>query len=107
MTFSFFANRHVVFKTEKSHKFQVINFIIVTMFGLYVIQTIVIYFLTTIWTWPLELAYNVVTLVGLDAIFSEQFVIINGAKVVATIFTIVWNYIMYKKVVFNEEQKPD
>jgi hypothetical protein len=57
--------------------------------------------LTEFWQFPLNLAYDIVGVFGLDKIFSQSFVINNGAKVIATLFSLTWNYLMYKKVVFR------
>lgn len=104
MTFSFFANRHIVFKSQNKSKTQALKFVAITVFGLYVIQTSVIYFLTEVWHWPLDVAYEIIQAIGLGGVFSHEFVVVNGAKVIATIFTLVWNYTLYKKVVFNDQK---
>lgn len=102
MTFSFFANKSFVFGNRSRRVWvQAALFLVITAFGLYVIQNAVIYTLTELWHYPLSLAYDVVTFLGLDRIFSETFVVNNGAKVIATLFSMTWNYIMYKKVVFK------
>lgn len=102
MTFSFFANKTFVFKNKSNDYIrQVVLFLLVTAFGLYVIQNAVIFFLTESWLWPLEFAYSIVSFIKLDVIFSQDFVVNNGAKVIATLFSMTWNYIMYKKVVFK------
>ncbi len=103
MTFSFFANRTFVFgNNSKNVARQAILFLLITAFGLYIVQNVVIYGLTDIWHFPLALAYDIVGVFGLDRVFSESFVIDNGAKVIATLFSMTWNYIMYKKVVFKK-----
>ncbi len=101
MIFSYFANQRYVFKSEERSLYQAGLFFVVTAFGLWVIQNGVIYLLTQVWTGPLNLAVNVVHSIGLGGLFSNDFVIKNGAKVVATIASLTWNYLMYKKVVFK------
>lgn len=102
MTFSFFANRQLVFKPSgKSYFRQATLFLIVTAFGLYVLQNGIIYGLTELWTWPLDLAYLLVENLGLGGVFSLDFVYTNGAKAAATLVSLVWNFILYKKVVFK------
>jgi putative flippase GtrA len=109
MTFSFFANRHFVFKSgQKQDVFQqAIEFFPITAFGLYVIQGGIIYFFENIWRYPVELGINlaewlnIIGTAGIDA----QFVETNGVKLVATAASLVWNYLMYKKVVFKDKVK--
>lgn len=103
MTFSFFANRSFVFGNKsKNVVIQALLFLVITAFGLYIVQNVVIFSLTELWRWPLSVAYDIVGVFGLDRIFSEAFVINNGAKAIATLFSMTWNYIMYKKVVFKK-----
>ncbi len=103
MVFSFFANKRVVFKQEHGNPLmQAVLFFAVTGFGLWVLQSGIIYVLTVAWVSPLKLAYSIVKAIGLGGIFSEAFVIKNGAKVFATLVSLTWNYIAYKKVVFKK-----
>lgn len=103
MAFSFFANKRVVFKEEHGNPVtQALLFIAVTGFGLWVLQSGIIYILTVAWVSPLKLAYAIVKAIGLGGVFSEAFVIKNGAKVFATLVSLTWNYIAYKKVVFKK-----
>ncbi len=102
MVFSFFANKSLVFKNRKGNlAIQVLSFFIVTAFGLYILQTGVIKLLTEVWLGPVNLAVAIVHLVGLSKIFSDSFVIKNSAKVAATVVSLVWNYLLYKRVVFK------
>lgn len=103
MTFSFFANKTFVFGNKsRNTAVQALIFLLVTAFGLYILQNIVIFSLTEVWRWPLKFAYDIVGIFGLDRILSESFVIDNGAKAIATLFSMTWNYLMYKKVVFKK-----
>lgn len=103
MSFSFVANKSWVFRAKQGNLLKQAGlFLLVTAFGLYIIQNLVIYFLTEVWLSPLMLGYDLVGVFGLDGVFSQQFVIDNGAKAVATLFSLVWNYALYKKVVFKK-----
>jgi putative flippase GtrA len=105
MTFSFFANRHFVFKggQKKDIVQQAIEFFPITAFGVIVVQGVIIYFFENIWRYPVELGVgfaewaNIIGTAGIDA----QFVETNGVKLAATFASLVWNYLMYKKVVFK------
>ncbi len=101
MIFSFFANKQVVFKHHQGSWWrQVIVFYLVTAFGLYALQNGIMALLTDIWPQPIGLAVAVVHMLGLGPVFSDAFVRANTAKVIGTLASLTWNYIMYKKVVF-------
>lgn len=103
MIFSFFANQRYVFQAQgKSVLRQALVFFPVTAVGLYVIQNGVIYFLTKTWTAPLDLGLSLAHAIGVSHILSDEFLFKNGAKAAATILSLCWNYIMYKKVVFRQ-----
>jgi len=100
MVFSFFANKHVVFKKTGGTVWkQVLAFWVVTAFGLYVLQTGTIWFLTEVWTYPLLVGLDFAHLAGIQG--HDPFLVKNGAKAIATCVSLIWNYIMYKKVVFK------
>ena len=76
--FSFFANRNFTFSANSGNiKKQMTLFIIVTLFGLWVIQPIII-----------SLMSNLL-----------------GGKIIATAVTLVWNYLFYSRLVFKKEAK--
>ncbi|MCA9348601.1 GtrA family protein [Candidatus Saccharibacteria bacterium] len=100
MIFSFRANQRLVFRSssaERRHR-QIILFISGTLFGLYVIQTLVIAALAHWWTGPLETLTNL--LIGR----SSDLLVINLAKAAATATTMIWNYFFYKFVVFGKSK---
>jgi len=99
MGFSYFANHTLVFDSGKSHKQQAGKFLAVTLFSLYVIQTIIILFLTIIWVWPSDFIYSIAGDIGLNV--SEGFVQTNTAKLVATAFSMIFNFVMYDRYVFK------
>lgn len=83
--FSFFANKKYTFKTTDTDvKREVILFVVVTLFGLWVLQTIVI---------KIILAF-------IDTHLSANFALLV-AKLCATIVSLVWNYLLYSRVVFK------
>lgn len=85
LTFSFFANRNFTFKSKSSAKKQLILFLIVTLFGPWVIQPIVIF----------------ITLAPLESLLENKSVALLFTKFLATAIALVWNYIMYSKLVFK------
>lgn len=84
LIFSFFANRTFTFRADGRNRTQIFWFLVVTLFGLWVLQPLVILGVTAVV--PHTLANDALSL----------FI----AKVVATCVTLVWNFVLYKKLVF-------
>lgn len=85
--FSFFANKKYTFKTAGTDiKREIFLFITVTLFGLWVLQTLVIAFVTGILA-PTHLEDGIILLI---------------AKLFATIVSLVWNYVLYSRIVFKQ-----
>lgn len=85
--FSFFANKKYTFKsTSKNLKKQFLLFTIVTLFGLWVIQTIIITATTPVFT---NLGIN-----------KPAALLIS--KLIATAASLIWNYTLYSRVVFKK-----
>ena len=86
--FSFFAKKKYTFKsTSKNIKYEIVSFVIVTLFGLWVIQNGMIW-LTT------PLIKNLIT--------NEQ-ISLFVAKLFATAVSLIWNYCLYERIVFRKE----
>ncbi len=84
--FSFFANKKYTFKTAGTDiKREIFLFITVTLFGLWVLQTLVIAFVTGI----------------LAQTHLQDGIILLIAKLLATVVSLVWNYVLYSRVVFK------
>jgi putative flippase GtrA len=85
--FSFFVNKKFTFKSSTGNvKKQFALFIVVTIIGLWVIQPLVITGISWVlaptgWSAP---------------------VILFAAKVVATVASLVWNYLFYSRLVFKK-----
>ena len=87
MVFSFFANRKFTFKdSSQRKKRQFTLFIIVTVVGMWVIQPIVIWTVTTV----------------LGSMITNQSILLFIAKLIATGASLVWNYYLYSRVVFKK-----
>lgn len=101
MTFSFFANRRFVFDSESKRRVrQAILFVVITLTGLWGLQTLIFWLLDDVWRWPIELAITL-----FDGFLPAEFIETNGIKAVATVATMVWNFVLYKKVVFKDESR--
>lgn len=85
--FSFFANKKYTFKSHGGNLVrEIVLFTIVTLFGLWVIQSVVIY---VTYPWISELTNST----------SSGLLI---SKLIATIASLLWNYTLYSLVVFKK-----
>lgn len=95
MIISFFANKRFTFKhTTGSKRRQIPLFILVTVIGMWVIQPIVMWAVTQV----------------LDPYIANKSIELFITKVIATVASLIWNYMLYSRVVFkkhsiNEEEK--
>lgn len=87
---SFLMNKKITFKSVSNNKKELIRemvlFIFVTLFGLWVIQNIVI---ST--TMPI-----------FENLLKNKRISLLLSKLIATVFSLIWNFILYKKVVFKK-----
>ncbi len=88
--FSFFVNRSFTFKSVGGNtKKQFGLFLIITLFGLWVIQPAII--------------AGVAWLLG-SSNLSKPIILLAG-KLLATVATLIWNYVLYSRFVFIKEEK--
>jgi len=88
--FSFFANKKFTFKnTTKNLKRQLIAFTLVTLSGLWLLQPLIIWIATSF----------------LESHITNEDLNLFIAKVIATAASMVWNYLLYSRLVFIEEKK--
>lgn len=88
--FSFFANKKYTFKGNTGNlKRQIPLFILVTLIGLWGVQTLVIFFVTHL----------------LASSTLNEGVILLIAKIIATAASLVWNYIFYSRVIFKDKHE--
>lgn len=97
---SFILNKKITFKSESKSKKQLARemllFTIVTLFGLWVIQTVIISI-----TEPFFASFFGDFRIWQITISKEKLALFS-AKIIATIFSLTWNFILYKKVVFKK-----
>ncbi len=85
---SFFANKKYTFKaTGANLKREIVLFTVVTLFGIWVLQTIVISGIMGL-------------LSGINLNEPTKLIV---AKLMATVVSMTWNYIMYSRVVFKKK----
>ena len=89
---SYLLNKKAVFRNTDTHNYrQVILFVIVTLSGLWIVQGIIIW-----------------ATVGMIAVIvHDDKVALFGAKLIATLFSLIWNYLWYSRVVFRQEKSSE
>lgn len=88
--FSFYANKRYTFKTSGTDvKQEMLLFVIVTLTGMWGLQSLVILFS-----------------LPLFKLFAAHELALLGAKLFATAFSMIWNYVLYKHVVFRHSPTP-
>ena len=87
---SFFVNKSFTFKSKGGNvKKQFALFIIITIIGLWVIQPLVIAGITAV----------------LASSSLNDSIILFIAKIVATVASLIWNYLFYSRLVFKKVEK--
>lgn len=87
LIFSFFANKSFTFKDKsKKAKRQFAIFLVVTLAGLWVIQPIVIWLSSAV----------------LEPYISNENIVLFIAKLIATVASLIWNYLLYSRLVFKK-----
>lgn len=96
---SYRINKKWVFQSDSQmHTF--IMFVAVTLFGAYILQGSILYLFHEYGIGVGSAAQSAFSAVGID--ISREFLLLNISKVVATFATAVWNFVLYKKVVFTK-----
>ena len=86
--FSFFGSKKFAFKTPDHHlSREAVQFVIITLFGIWVIQPLII--------WPAE---GLLATVGVRGVM-----IVVLAKLIASLATFFWNYLWYTRLVFSKK----
>jgi putative flippase GtrA len=92
LIFSFFANKSFTFKDKSGNaKKQFALFLVITLAGLWVLQPIIIWLSTS----------------ALESYITNEAVNLFIAKLIATVASLIWNYLLYSRLVFKktEEEK--
>ena len=90
LVFSFFANKSFTFKNKTGNaKKQFGAFLLVTITGLWVLQPIIIWVVTS----------------SLEQYISNDSILLFIAKLIATIGSLIWNYLLYSRLVFKKDIK--
>lgn len=88
MVLSYFMNQRFTFKAKKQTPKQFVYFVVITLIGLWVIQSAIISVLGQF----------------LGQIISNENVRLLVSKIIATGASMLWNFVLYKKFVFINSQ---
>jgi putative flippase GtrA len=90
LIFSFFVNKSFTFKNkDKNAKKQFAIFLVVTLSGLWILQPIIIWASSPI----------------LEPYIPDSNILLFVAKLVASVATLVWNYLFYSRLVFKKAEQ--
>ena len=90
LIFSFFTNQKYTFRdSNKFNTSKFIAFLVITLFELWVLQPLIIQSINS-----LLISYQ----------FDKSIVLLIG-KLLATLVTLIWNYLLYRKFVFKKDRK--
>jgi putative flippase GtrA len=98
---SYLLNHSIVFRqvgNEVDRKRKIALFVLITLVGAFVIQNVVIYLFVHVITLPATILQSITDAIGFS--FSAAFILLNTAKLAATVCTMIWNYLLYRKFVF-------
>lgn len=96
---SYIFNMRFTFRLKKVDKLHTFYFFIITIFGIFVLRPIIIKFFTDVWVWPVNVLYLITSKLSLP--FSREFDERNFALFAAIALVLVYNYLMYKYIVFK------
>ncbi len=103
ITVSYFLNHRIVFRYQKNYSFKnYLKFFAITGFSTIVIQDAVIYVsVHKLWV----VGKGTTRLIGLEV--SLKTLELLGAKIVGVLIGMVWNFLLYKYLVFRHTKKTD
>lgn len=100
MVGSFALNRRWVFRSQAGGSSQLVRFVAVSLVGTFGVQLGGLHLLTAVWPAPGQLAATMVGALGLGALLPAPLVQRTFAFGVATLASMTWNYLAYRRWVF-------
>jgi len=98
-------NRYFVFKDSENpiegRKFAI--FVLVSLIGAYGINNTVLNIVVLHMPWLTDFTYSIVSFLGLDVVFSKNFVTIFTGKAIAGLCSMLWSFWAYGKFVFKKD----
>lgn len=108
ISMSYVLNHHIVFQSQGRITLAMyLRFFLITGISILVIQTIVIHITVTMFE---QLVSSLGEKFGFTGIFSISFqdkLVLNLSKATAVLAGMVWNYLMYAKIIFKQSAKDD
>lgn len=100
---SFILNKQWTFKSDRGNVYlEAVKFFAITMIGMFVIHQIIFNTLYYNFTFLSSMAVSIIHFIGLNKIFSDNFVVLNFSKAIAIFGSLIWNFIGYKFIVFKK-----
>lgn len=104
VSLSYFLNHHIVFRYHKKYSLRnFLRFTVITGLSIMVVQNLVI-FVVTHYVWNVSASE---TVIWHGKTFMLQTVVLLAAKLIAVAVGMVWNFLLYKYVVFPNSKQPD
>lgn len=102
LTVSYILNKRFTFKAQGTTNRAFVPFVVVTLAGLWLLQPVIIYGVTAIMN-------TAAVSDALTPLYGNYETLKNLAgKLIATPFTLIWNFLLYKKFVFKTKlPRPD
>jgi putative flippase GtrA len=97
---SFFLNKSWTFASQGNSTTEAVKFFATTLLGIYIIHNGIVYLLTKKILWPGKLALKIVRFFPFLNKLSDSFITDNFAKVCAIAITLIYNFFVYKFLVF-------
>jgi putative flippase GtrA len=105
ISLSFLLNRNWVFRAQGRARAQAVRFVATTVFAVYAIQTPLTQLFADTFTWPGRTFYDLLRSAGLPqhvpSIVTEPLAIKTAAFALATVVSMVFNFIVYRRWVFR------
>lgn len=103
---SFYFNRTWVFNSKNPNSSsQAVRFLVATLIGVFLIQTSLTQFFTTSFPYFGNLGFQIASAIGLvkllPSVITEAFVLKTVAFGLATLASLTWNFVTYRKWVFK------
>lgn len=100
---SFVLNKQWTFRSEEGRIYlEILKFLTVTIIGMFVIHQLIFSFFYYRFHGITDLAVWIIHFLRLNSIFSDTFVVLNFAKVIAIVGSFIWNFLGYKFFVFKK-----
>lgn len=101
---SFYLNRKYVFKNSDVRNSMFIPFLIVTLTGIFILQSLIIGFSLKTLDPLAELLMEIGSVIPVVKNFTFNFYEANLAKLFATAASMIWNYTLYNKIIFRQKK---